>query len=209
MKRFTLFFLLVLLFFLLLFLLSFAVKAPFEESLLQLATRGGQLGMFISIGLLISDVLLPIPSSLIMIANGAIYGMFVGSILSLLGGLGATALGYLLGKSNEKTITRFFNKHDLETGKQFFVRWGLLAIVISRPIPLLSETISVIAGTLNLGIARTLLGSIIGFLPAAIIYAYCGEFASTSDYGWKAFAVVILLGCVTWLVGKKFRKVSI
>jgi uncharacterized membrane protein YdjX (TVP38/TMEM64 family) len=46
------------------------------------------------IGLLIADVILPVPSSLVMIANGALFGFALGTFLSLIGNLGAALTGF-------------------------------------------------------------------------------------------------------------------
>src|SRR5687767_6727372 len=43
------------------------------------------------------DVLLPVPSSVVMIGNGVLFGVVAGGLLSVLGGLISSALGYYLG----------------------------------------------------------------------------------------------------------------
>jgi uncharacterized membrane protein YdjX (TVP38/TMEM64 family) len=47
----------------------------------------------VGVGLLVADVALPVPSSLVMITHGAAFGPVVGTLLSLLGSLGAALLG--------------------------------------------------------------------------------------------------------------------
>lgn len=85
----------VLLCFLLLFALVSASGVPLEQMALSgLRASGPVLGALASIALLTVDVFLPVPSSVIMVANGALYGPWLGAALSLLGGLGATAVGY-------------------------------------------------------------------------------------------------------------------
>jgi len=52
----------------------------------------------------------------------------------------------------------------------------------------------------------TLLSGIVGFLPVVIIYALSGAFASQQDYGLITFFIVMALGGVVWLLGKRFQK---
>lgn len=60
--------------------------------------RGGWAAVLVGTGLLVADVVLPVPSSVIMVANGAIFGIVVGSILSLIGSTGAAMIGFLIGR---------------------------------------------------------------------------------------------------------------
>ena len=46
----------------------------------------------IGVGLLIADIFLPVPASLIMVANGALFGIVGGTLLSLAGGLAASTV---------------------------------------------------------------------------------------------------------------------
>jgi len=51
-------------------------------------------------------VFIPVPSSVVMIANGALFGVAVGTSLSLLGSLGAAALGFLIGRRSTRLLER-------------------------------------------------------------------------------------------------------
>ncbi|MGZ8780378.1 MAG: hypothetical protein ACXW31_10670, partial [Thermoanaerobaculia bacterium] len=56
--------------------------------------------------LLIVDVLLPVPSSPIMVANGALFGIAGGTLLSLAGSVGAVLAGFALGRAGNDLIRR-------------------------------------------------------------------------------------------------------
>ena len=55
------------------------------------------------------------------------------------------------------------------------VRWGVLAIVVSRPLPLLAETITVLAGASPLGWGRAMVAALIGSVPPCLFYAWAGS----------------------------------
>lgn len=162
----------------------------------------GPLGMLLSVLLLVSDVFLPVPSSLIMILNGALYGPWLGACLSVVGGVGATCAGYALGRGGTTVVRRWVSDAELERARLFFRRWGILAVIVSRPVPLLAETVAIMAGLSGWGFGRTLLSALGGVLPVAIIYALSGAMASQQDYGLLTFFLVMGIGAAAWWIGR-------
>jgi uncharacterized membrane protein YdjX (TVP38/TMEM64 family) len=81
-------------FFLMLFLITEALRIPIladpTRSMSQAGTSAAATGVF----LLVIDALIPVPSSLVMIAHGALFGILTGTILSLIGSLGAASVGF-------------------------------------------------------------------------------------------------------------------
>src|SRR5258705_8618403 len=57
-------------------------------------THAGAGSAAIVIGLLASDILLPVPSSLVMILSGVAFGVFLGSIVALVGSIGGAWLWF-------------------------------------------------------------------------------------------------------------------
>ena len=60
----------------------------------------------LGVGLLVADVLLPIPSSLVMIAHGLCFGFAVGALLSLVGSVGAGLVAFSLGRYGHPLLRR-------------------------------------------------------------------------------------------------------
>jgi uncharacterized membrane protein YdjX (TVP38/TMEM64 family) len=164
--------------------------------------QSGALGMLLSVALLVADVFLPVPSSMIMIVNGALYGPWLGAMLSILGGVGATCAGYALGRSGHAAVRRWVSDAELERARLFFKRWGVLAVIVSRPVPLLAETVAIMAGLSGWGFGRTLVSAIGGVLPVAVIYAISGAMASQQDYGLATFFLVLGIGAIAWWGGR-------
>ena len=59
----------------------------------------GAVGAFLGVGLLVGDAVLPVPSSLVMISLGALYGPFAGALLSLAGRFAMAVVGLALGRA--------------------------------------------------------------------------------------------------------------
>ena len=140
-----------------------------------------------------------------MIAFGSLFGLVGGAVLSLTGGVLAALLGYALGRMGKARFAKWFGQAALDEGSKLFERHGLWAVVISRPIPLISETIAVVAGSANYSFRRMLLGSFLGTLPAAIIYAWAGTTLNSDNLGIWPFLIVFALASVLFLIGR-FRK---
>jgi uncharacterized membrane protein YdjX (TVP38/TMEM64 family) len=187
-------------------LLFFAVQA-FDIQILQedtsywLAQEKWVAGIA-GVGLLIADVVAPVPSSIVMFANGILFGLFWGALLSIVGGLGAAWLGHWLGKKGEQRALRWMGEDTLAKTNRFFQKYGLLAIIVSRPIPLLAETLSITAGLSDMPRKKFLWGSFLGLLPAAILYAVAGYYAVEFDAGTYAFLGVMLLAALAWAIGQ-------
>jgi uncharacterized membrane protein YdjX (TVP38/TMEM64 family) len=190
----------------LLLLLAFGVVEALNVTVLSdpdsWLDRGGVPAAALGLGLLLFDVFIPVPSSVIMIANGALFGILLGTVLSLVGSTGAALTGYWTGRRGESVVARFISAKERDQAAQLLHRWGLFAIIISRPVPILAETIAIIAGVAGIGWRRVLLAALIGGVPAALLYAIAGATISGAGKGIYVFLLVLLLSGVVWLIGR-------
>src|SRR6185436_4502816 len=99
-------------------------------------SHGGVFAAIFGVGLLIADVLLPVPSSLVMVAHGALCGVALGTFLSLLGSVGAALFGFAIGRRGGKLLERVVTQEERARADKLLARWGALAIVVTRPVPL-------------------------------------------------------------------------
>ena len=153
--------------------------------------------------LLVADVFLPIPSSVIMIANGALFGIAAGTALSLVGSLGATALGFLIGRRSSRLITRLVTPAEKARADALLARWGAMAIVITRPIPLLAETTAILAGASPLGWGRSMAAAVGGALPSCLLYALTGATSRSFGSGVAMFACVLAVAGAFYFLGRR------
>ncbi len=128
----------------------------------------------VSVGLLLADVLAPVASSAVMTANGAIFGVAAGALLSFVGSLGAASLAFALGRRGSSLLDRVAPPSGRARADAFLARWGALAIVFSRPVPIAAETLALLAGASPLTWRRFLPAAALGCLPPAVLYALAG-----------------------------------
>jgi uncharacterized membrane protein YdjX (TVP38/TMEM64 family) len=202
MKRYLLIMLAMMAFFLLLFFAVESLGVPLLVDPTPWLRHGGVLAAALGVGLLIADVLLPVPSSLVMVAHGALFGVVTGTLLSLLGSMGAALFGFALGRRGDKLLERLVSPGERARANQMLARWGSLAVVVTRPVPLLAETVAIMTGASPLGWGRMALASFVGSLPPALLYALTGAAYANFQSATLMFGAVLLVAGSFFLVGR-------
>jgi uncharacterized membrane protein YdjX (TVP38/TMEM64 family) len=77
----------------------------------------------------------------------------------------------------------------------------LLAVAATRPVPLLAETVAVVAGASCLGPVRTTVAAAAGSLPGAVLYSVAGSLDVGAPSGLVVFAVVSAIAASLWALG--------
>lgn len=190
-------------FFLVLFFVVEALGVPLLADPTPWMRHGGVAAAVLGVSLLIADVLLPVPSSLVMVAHGALFGVWIGTVLSLLGSVGAALFGFAIGRRGGKLLERIVSPEERARADQILARWGALAIVITRPIPLLAETVAIMAGASpSLSWGQMALAALVGSLPPALLYALTGAAVANFQSTALMFGVVLLVTGSFWLIGR-------
>jgi uncharacterized membrane protein YdjX (TVP38/TMEM64 family) len=189
--------------FLILFFVFQALHIPLFSDPTPWLKEAGPLAMLVGIGLLIADVLLPIPSSVIMVAHGALFGPIIGSLLSLVGCLGAVSFAFFLGRRGDKVLERMVTPPEKAKADALLARFGALAVLVTRPLPLLAETVALLAGASSMKWSRMLIAALLGSIPPSILYAFAGATTHAVSSGLIMFALVIALAGIFWWIGKK------
>lgn len=183
------------------FLVFQNLETVFADKLNTLVQYPWQFGALSTL-LLASDLLLPVPSILVMYFNGYVLGTFSGTLVSLAGLMLGCVAGYYLGKMGSKKQSQVSTHRAL----LFLEKYGSLAILLSRGIPILSESICVVCGFNNMPFKHYLLYNLIGYLPLCVLYAYCGSIGYDQNNFMLTLGCSVLLGICFWFFGKKLTK---
>lgn len=147
------------------------------------------------LALLTVDLLVPVPSSVVMIVSGGVFGIAGGASLALAGSLLGNYLGFEAARRyGRDAMRRFVGDAQLERMEEVFARRGALAVVVSRPLPILMETFSIAAGLSGMRRSTFVLASLTGTAPIVVVYAYAGSRAVAE--GTLVPAVVMLVAVV-------------
>jgi uncharacterized membrane protein YdjX (TVP38/TMEM64 family) len=155
----------------------------------------------LGVGLLLVDVVIPVPSSIVMTAQGALFGFGGGLLLGLVGSVGATLIGFGIGRRSSRLVARLAGVDGRHGSGALLHRFGPLALIVTRPMPILAETTAILAGTTAMTWRQAATGALVGCLPAAALYSAAGAFASDIATGVLVFPVVVALAALVWIAG--------
>jgi len=153
-------------------------------------------------GLLAADLVLPVPSSVVL----SIAGMKAGWPLAALAGAGGMLAGNLAGYwlcrlSGRKAFERFVTPAEAEKFGRWLDRYGPAALVVSRLVPVMAETLSCLAGAARMSFGRFLGALLAGTLPFALFFALLGErLGADAEQPWLVLILSLAIPAVGWLV---------
>jgi uncharacterized membrane protein YdjX (TVP38/TMEM64 family) len=153
------------------------------------------------VALLAADLFLPIPSSLVMILSGAAFGVVWGSALSLVGSIGGEWLGFeLVRRYGRRVSSKMVGDDELARLSRVFARHGAAAVVVTRALPVVMETMSVVAGLSAMRRRTFLVASAIGTVPIVIVYAYAGAVSRQAGSLVPAIVMLIAVAGLGWIL---------
>ncbi len=183
-------------------IVSFFLFEELESFSIELLTRFKNNPLqyaFLSFILLVSDIFLPVPSSIIMYLNGVVLGFVNGFAVSLISANAFSILGYFVGKYSSIALK---SKSDALSEK-ILKKYGHFAIIITRGIPILSESICFVCGYNLYNLKTYLLLNFIGYIHICLIYAYFGSAAVSQNLFFISLGSSLLVSFLLWIFGKK------
>lgn len=201
MKRLTLIFLGLSGIILLIFAVSGDAVENFfdQEYTIELLEQNRWLAGPIGAGLLMSDLFLPIPTTLLIGAMGTVLGTGMGTFWGWLGLNLAAWMGYGLARWKGSAWARV-SEEEHQRFSSWFNQSGGWAVMLSRWVPILPEVISMMAGLYGMSAKRFGLAIALGSLPPAWMYAWIGSTAQeTPTRAVILFVATTLLAWVGYL----------
>jgi uncharacterized membrane protein YdjX (TVP38/TMEM64 family) len=189
----------------------------FEEWFERLATgiMRGELAGWPAValigGFLSLDVFLPVPSSIISTAAGAVLGFGRGMAVIWAGMTAGCVLAYLLGARATGVARRIIGRDGLDRAERVAATHGDWALVVCRPVPVLAEASVILAGLVHTPWRRFLLLTAAANLGIAAAYAAIGAFSMTvgsfllTFVGALTIPALAMLAARLWLGGSKGR----
>jgi uncharacterized membrane protein YdjX (TVP38/TMEM64 family) len=154
----------------------------------------------VSFLVLSSDIILPVPSSIVMYMNGLVLGTSFGFLLSLVSALISALIGYYLGR-----WTNFGFNNQLKA-TQLIQKYGSVAIILTRGIPIISESICYTAGYNKMSFRLYILLNFIGYIPVCLVYAFFGQLGSDKNLFLLSFSLALIVSGIVWFFGRSYIK---
>lgn len=158
---------------------------------LEFVRAQGSWGAAVGIGLIVADLIIPLPSPAVMAALGLIYGPLLGGAIASFGSFIAALIGYTLCRAiGPRAASWIAGPKQIDRVSHFFERNGMWAIAVSRFIPAVPEVLSCLAGLTRMPFGRFVLGNVIGSVLVGFLNAYFGARGETDPA--SAVAVVVV-----------------
>jgi uncharacterized membrane protein YdjX (TVP38/TMEM64 family) len=149
--------------------------------------------------MIIQSVIAPIPSFLIAGANGAVFGIWFGTLISWFGAmLGALGTFYLSRFFGEAFVKKFESTKGLwEKVDEISNKQGFKVIIVGRLLPFISfDFLSYAAGLSNMKLTPFLVATGSGMIPGTIAYVVLGnEMSKLSSYS-KIITMIVILAII-------------
>lgn len=157
------------------------------------------------VSLLATDILLPIPSSVISTLSGWQLGWLWGTLATWLGmNLGAV-IGFALARRYGHKFASYFSRNDdLERMHSISQLYGPMVLVLTRALPVFAEASVLIAGIHRLSWRRFLPAIVLSNFGIAIAYAAFGDYAERNQWLPLALAVSISVPVLVAMLARRF-----
>jgi len=137
--------------------------------------RLGPWGWLGGIGLLMADLVLPVPGTAVMSALGFLYGPWIGGGVSAIGSFLSGALAYGLTRwIHPRWAAKLAGEAELEKYHDLFARSGMWIVALSRWLPLLPEVVACLAGLSRMPARVFFVALACGSLPLGFAFAAIG-----------------------------------
>ncbi len=131
--------------------------------------------------MIIQSLIAPIPSELILLSAGMIFGLWPGMAIGVVGSVISGVVTYFLAIKGGRPIVESAGEYVSLADKFILVvdvwikRWGIWAIIVGRAVPLIMfDPVSYAAGLSNIKWKPYTLATFIGSIPRAFFFAFFG-----------------------------------
>jgi uncharacterized membrane protein YdjX (TVP38/TMEM64 family) len=160
----------------------------------------------ISILLMIFQALAaPLPAFLIAGANGIVFGIGWGSLVSWLGGMAGAFVSFVLARALGRDFVNRMTKGKarLEKVDKMSSNHGFKIILVARLLPFISfDVISYLAGLSKMKTSTFLWSTGLGMIPGTVLYTALGhDLAQAQTYSNRVVIIIGLIG-ILYAVGK-------
>lgn len=165
------------------------------------------------VALLCSDVLLPVPSSVVSVTLCLLLGPVMGGVAVFMGMFGAFALGLLIGRLlPAERLRRWIGADTWDALAAKRLPASLLWIAASRPVPVLAEVTALFAGSLRVPMTASLAVAALASLLVAAAYAlavWLGMSDGSQGGGWSTPLLAFSAACLpaaSWIAYRWIRR---
>ena len=155
------------------------------------------------VGLLATDILLPVPSSLLSTLGGWKLGWLGGTLFSWFGMTLGAVLGFLMARRWGKPVAiRLSSEEELLRMQALSQQYGAVVLIVFRGVPVLAEASVLLMGVHRMSWQRFLPPVVLSNLGIAWSYSAFGDYAQQNQWLPLALGVAIALPVLLAMIVK-------
>jgi uncharacterized membrane protein YdjX (TVP38/TMEM64 family) len=152
--------------------------------------------------LLIADVVLPIPSTVVMSVIGWLYGWFIGGLICVVGSMLSGVMAYGLCRWLGRGVAAWIaGEEGLMKAEALFAKHGGWLVSLSRWMPVLPEAVACLAGVARMRWRVFLPALVCGSVPLGFVFAAIGQLGQSEP--WWAVVLSGITPVVLWLLAAR------
>ena len=158
------------------------------------------------IALLVADLVLPVPSTVVISGLGYLYGPWLGGLIGSAGAFlaGCTAYG-LCRMLGHRVALWLVGEKDLRRGEHLFAAAGGWIVVWTRALPVFAEVGACLAGLTRMPASRFLPALACGSLPLGFAFAGIGSVGRGNPA--LALGLSVAIPPLLWFAGRHLARV--
>ncbi|MGI5917724.1 MAG: TVP38/TMEM64 family protein, partial [Anaerolineae bacterium] len=181
----------------------FVDRAAFEQFVRDLGAWGPAI---IILAQVLQVVMAPIPGQVVGLAAGYLYGLFWGTVLSMIGLVIGTALAVWLTRTlGRPLVERLASPKTLARLDDYAERRGVAALLAIYLLPFLPDDVACFAaGLMPIPIRRILVVAVIGRSLGIIVSSWLGTLVH--DLAWPHLVVMAVLALIGAVLVARYRE---
>ena len=144
---------------------------------------------------LAADALVPVPSSLVMVAVGSAFPIPLALVIAFTGRTAMSLICYLGGRLSCSAAAKVASVEERLAARRLLEHHGGYAILLTRPIPVLSESVLLVAGLSRMPFRSVVLAATLASAAEGSAYVLIGHLASEFYAAAALWLVLIILSC--------------
>ncbi len=157
-------------------------------------------------GLLATDIVLPVPSSLVSTCCGLTFGFMVGFLVSFMAMNVSAVLGYALGRFGSRYAAKLIGARDQKVLDGFVQSGGKWLLLLLRPVPVLAEASVLFSGIARQPVKRAAREVVLGNAIVSAVYSAVGAWGKTADSMLFAFGATVAVAGICVMLGRRKRR---
>ncbi|MBD3187907.1 hypothetical protein GF325_13810, partial [Candidatus Bathyarchaeota archaeon] len=154
----------------------------------------GVWGFALFLGIMVAQgLLMPIPSEIVLLTTGLLWGILGGTIIGVIGSmLAAWACYFLVLKGGRPIAEKFISQKVLDPLDNLIDKYGAWFIFLARAVPLMAfDPISFASGLLKVDWKKFSIATLMGSIIRGVFYAWLGSIMLPKDaFNWDVSAWV-------------------